>query len=95
MKNSIAIIQPSLFEGWSTVVEDAKAMNQYIIASKINVHIEQLKTNVSFFNPNDSNELSNILETVIRNKILITKYDYHNNILKFANDFMNIIKQIH
>ncbi len=26
MKNSIAIVQPSLFEGWSTVVEDTKAM---------------------------------------------------------------------
>jgi glycosyltransferase involved in cell wall biosynthesis len=37
-----AIIQPSLFEGWSTVIEDTKAIGRPIIASDIKVHYEQL-----------------------------------------------------
>jgi len=58
MKNSMAIIQPSLFEGWSTVVEDAKALNKWILLSDIIVHREQIKENVTFFKPKDFNELA-------------------------------------
>lgn len=94
MENAIAIIQPSLFEGWSTVVEDAKAMNQYVIASNLNVHIEQLKNNVRFFNPNDALELSDILKSNLIKKNIVVKYDYEDNIFKFSEDFMKILKQI-
>ena len=38
MQHSEAVIQPSLFEGWSTVIEDARALNKYIIASDLRVH---------------------------------------------------------
>lgn len=37
-----AVVQPSRFEGWSTVIEDAKALGRPIIASDIAVHQEQL-----------------------------------------------------
>lgn len=37
-----AVVQPSRFEGWSTVVEDAKALGRPIIASDIAVHAEQI-----------------------------------------------------
>ena len=43
MKKALAVIQPSLFEGWSTVIEDAKAIQAKVIASDINVHREQLE----------------------------------------------------
>jgi glycosyltransferase involved in cell wall biosynthesis len=36
------VLQPSLFEGWSTVIEDAKALGRPILASDIAVHQEQL-----------------------------------------------------
>jgi glycosyltransferase involved in cell wall biosynthesis len=39
---SVAVLQPSRFEGWSTVIEDAKALGRPIIASDIAVHQEQL-----------------------------------------------------
>ena len=42
MRHCCAVIQPSLFEGWSTVVEDARAIGRPIIASDIPVHREQL-----------------------------------------------------
>jgi glycosyltransferase involved in cell wall biosynthesis len=41
MRRSLAVIQPSLFEGWSTVVEDAKALGKPMIISDFPVHLEQ------------------------------------------------------
>ena len=58
MKNCRFIIQPSLFEGWSTVVEDTKVLNKNIILSDISVHREQNYNKSIFFNPKDPKELS-------------------------------------
>jgi glycosyltransferase involved in cell wall biosynthesis len=42
MRRSIAMLQPSRFEGWSTTVEDAKALGKTLLVSGIEVHREQL-----------------------------------------------------
>ena len=60
--NALAVIQPSLFEGWSTVVEDCKAQNQFVLLSDLKVHREQMKRNVHFFDPLDENALAVIME---------------------------------
>lgn len=49
MKNALAIIQPSLFEGWGTVVEDAKVLNQRMLLSDLPVHEEQKNENCIMF----------------------------------------------
>ena len=67
MENAMAIIQPSLFEGWSTVVEDAKALNQTLIVSDIPVHKEQLKDKGNYFAPNDYDELAQKMREIIIN----------------------------
>lgn len=59
-----AVVQPSRFEGWSTVIEDARALGRPVIASDIAVHIEQL---VDFpgsriFRASDPVALAGILE---------------------------------
>lgn len=65
LKNSLAVVQPSLFEGWSTVVEDAKAMNKFLVLSNLSVHQEQLKErNAHFFEPEDVENLSQLLSGV-------------------------------
>lgn len=93
MKNAQAVIQPSLFEGWSTVVEDAKALNQTLIVSNIEVHKEQLDDKAYFFAPNDYAELASIIIEVINNPIEKLKYDmdYSENIKKFALNLISII----
>jgi glycosyltransferase involved in cell wall biosynthesis len=40
-RRALCVIQPSLFEGWSTVVEDARLLGKTIILSDIPVHKEQ------------------------------------------------------
>jgi glycosyltransferase involved in cell wall biosynthesis len=49
MRASIAVVQPSLFEGWSTVVEDARALGKKIILSDLDVHAEQHHPDPLFF----------------------------------------------
>jgi glycosyltransferase involved in cell wall biosynthesis len=41
IRKSCALIQSSWFEGWSTVVEDGRALGKYIVLSDIDVHKEQ------------------------------------------------------
>jgi len=91
MKNSIAIIQPSLFEGWSTVVEDAKALNKFLILSDLNVHKEQINENVHFFNPENHEVLADILEKYYNCMPFINNKDYNINVNNFAKDFMNLV----
>lgn len=58
---SIAIIQPSLFEGWSTVAEDARCLGKPMILSNISVHIEQNPPESSFFDPSSPHQLANLI----------------------------------
>jgi glycosyltransferase involved in cell wall biosynthesis len=93
MKNAQAIIQPSLFEGWSTVVEDAKALNQTVIVSNIAVHQEQLEDKGYYFAPHDYNALVEKMVEVMNNPIAKLKYDldYTEKIKNFALKLKQII----
>lgn len=90
MQNSYAVVQPSLFEGWNTTVEDCKKMNKFIYLSDLNVHKEQISENVCFFIPNNEDDLADKLINVTPTKNF---YDYNKNIEAFANDFYYVIKK--
>ncbi|MDQ3001283.1 MAG: glycosyltransferase family 4 protein [Fibrobacterota bacterium] len=53
MENSVAVLNPSLFEGWSTTVEEAKSLGKHTILSAIPVHLEQAPERGDFFDPGD------------------------------------------
>lgn len=65
MKYSEAVINPSLFEGWSTTVEEAKAMGKPILLSRIPVHEEQDPAQGIFFDPSDARGLAEIMERTL------------------------------
>lgn len=88
MKHSYAMIQPSLFEGWSTVVEDAKALNKFIFLSDLAVHKEQSPKNVCFFDPANSDDLVDKLLSV---KVEEDDFNYNANINEFARNFVSIM----
>ena len=56
-----AIINPSRFEGWSTTVEEAKAIGTPMILSDLPVHREQAADRASFFAPDDSAALAALI----------------------------------
>jgi glycosyltransferase involved in cell wall biosynthesis len=66
MRRAIAVIQPSLFEGWSTVVEDARALGRPVILSDIAVHQEQDPPGARFFPPASPAVLAEAMEAAWR-----------------------------
>lgn len=91
MKHSHAVVQPSLFEGWNTTVEDCKCMNKFIFLSNLPVHREQIEQNVCFFDPHDEDELADKLCTVKPTEKML---DYSLNIKSFAEDFYHVIEDV-
>lgn len=63
LRRAAAIVQPSQFEGWSTVVEDARAIGRPIFLSDIPVHREQNPPAAHFFHPESAEELATLLAT--------------------------------
>jgi len=98
MKKAQAVLQPSLFEGWSTVVEDAKALNIEIIASGLEVHKEQLKTykNCKMFPAGDVDQLVNCMLDTMLNGDNTPKpaYSYLQEVRIFGTTFIDIVDSI-
>jgi len=64
MHHSIAVLQPSFFEGWSTTVEESKSMRKQIILSSIDVHLEQAPERGVYFSPDSPDELAACLTRI-------------------------------
>lgn len=62
MKKAEFIIQPSLFEGWGTVLEDAKVLDKTVLLSDIRVHREQCHAKSKLFDPYDADMLAAMIE---------------------------------
>lgn len=58
---SRALLNPSLFEGWSTTVEEAKALGARMILSDLPVHREQAQGKAIFFNPRSVDDAARAL----------------------------------
>ena len=65
MHHSVAMINASLFEGWSTTVEESKSLGKIMILSSIPVHVEQDPEHGVFFEPTDHEALAaRLIETL-------------------------------
>ena len=92
------IVQPSLFEGWSTVVEDARALGQRILLSRIPPNVEQAPELGTYFDPGDDRMLA---EEIARYwlsvpitpsmKELVAKA--HDRAIVVARDFLSIARE--
>ena len=58
LRGSVALVQPSFFEGWHTGVEEARLVGKTLVLSDIPVHREQNPPNRLFFAPNDPEMLA-------------------------------------
>jgi glycosyltransferase involved in cell wall biosynthesis len=92
MKNALAVIQPSKFEGWSTVVEDAKSLQQQIILSDLAVHIEQMEGLAHFFEQDNTQQLKDIMKGMLMetnpNKPVLNNYE--ERVRQYAKEFLSI-----
>lgn len=98
MRRSIAVIQPSLFEGWSTVVENARALGKAVILSNIPVHVEQNPPDSVFFKSDSAESLAECIDTLNsalspgpnRQNEVTAKNRNQKEVKYFAYDFLDI-----
>ncbi len=102
MKFSIAVINPSKSEGWSSTVEQAKSMGKFVLLSNLRVHLEQRPLRAFYFNEEDYSNLSKQLYklhqsfTFKKDSVFIKKA-INQTILKkkkFILDYEKIIQKV-
>jgi glycosyltransferase involved in cell wall biosynthesis len=62
MQAGVALINPSTYEGWSTTVEEARAMGVPMVLSDIPVHREQVGEHATFFDIGKPEMLADVLQ---------------------------------
>ena len=67
MRGSLAVVNASLFEGWSTTVEEAKAVGVPLLLSDLAVHREQTREGgARYFDPNSPTAIADVLAAAWR-----------------------------
>lgn len=61
MRASTALLNPSLFEGWSTTVEEARSMGTPMLLSNLDVHQEQMGNDALYFDRHSAQSLADAL----------------------------------
>lgn len=97
LRSSLALINPSQFEGWSTTVEEAKSFGVPMILSDIPVHREQVGAGARYFGLDDAEMLAKHLAAAsqssetpaVRN--LLPGLD--KRVAAFALDFVAAVEQ--
>jgi glycosyltransferase involved in cell wall biosynthesis len=58
IRQSVGVLNPSLFEGYGMTVDEARSIGKQVILSDIPAHREQSPPQALFFDPNDSEDLA-------------------------------------
>ena len=101
-RNSVGIINPSKFEGWSTSVEEAKSIGKRIILSDLPVHREQNPPEGVFFPPEDVDTLAAVLSEKWEEWQAGPHYDLEerakaelqNRITEFGENYRKIVMEL-
>jgi len=62
MRLSAGVVNPSFFEGWSTTVEEAKAVGAPLLLSDLPIHREQAEDVAMFFDAHNPESIAKVLE---------------------------------
>lgn len=66
MLHSVAVLNPSLFEGWSSSVEEARSLGKRVLLSDIDTHREQAPARGVYFPVDDAEALASALQDAWR-----------------------------
>lgn len=104
MAQALAVINPSLFEGWSTTVEESKYTGKKIILSDLPVHREQAPADAVYFSPQDPSELAAAMLHILQerneerqravSRFAQARINLANNRALFAEKYQTIISAI-
>ena len=98
MQASVALLNPSLFEGWSTPVEEARALGVPLVLSDLAVHREQAGNDAMYFERHSAAALADALQgfqpipDADRAQMTAdTRGAAASRVLRFAADFADLV----
>ncbi|MBK0381142.1 glycosyltransferase [Mucilaginibacter segetis] len=103
IRSCLSLINPSLFEGWSSTVEEAKSCGKTIILSDIPIHREQNPDTGIYFDPLNERELADIMQKLMSDSKNIdenyfTDIHVEQDLIKrtkaFSERYYEIIKEV-
>jgi glycosyltransferase involved in cell wall biosynthesis len=100
MVGSVAVLNPSLFEGWSTTVEEARALRVPMVLSDLAVHKEQAMGIARFFDRSSAESLAAVLLDAWQDGGSVPLYDSYSPIeacdpvQRFADDFVDLVNLV-
>lgn len=100
MSGSVAVLNPSLFEGWSTTVEEARALQVPLLLSDLAVHKEQAAGMAQFFDRTSARSLAAALLAFWHGENPLESCDSSSSILsvdpvqRFADDFIGLVQRV-
>jgi glycosyltransferase involved in cell wall biosynthesis len=96
LRASVALINPSRFEGWSTTVEEAKSFGVPMILSELDVHREQAGSSTRYFGLDDAAMLADELWNALRSAgppvARDLREDVEPRVAAFATDFARVVR---
>lgn len=92
MHGAQAVIQPSLFEGWSTVVEDAISLGVPVLASSLPVNQEQLGDKGIYFDPAKPDELAGAVQQFLAGDRRCHYEPIEARVRRFARSFISLFQ---
>lgn len=97
MRASSAMLNPSLFEGWSTTVEEARVMGTPMVLSDLDVHREQMGAGAVYFDRYSAQSLADALSGFVpmselqrELRVDAAREDALLRVGKFAGDFVDL-----
>ena len=93
IKFSKSVINPSLFEGWSSTVEECKSVGKNMILSDLDVHKEQYP-NATFFERNSVKSLKNVLMNFKVESLDSNVESLEIQTKKFAKNYLKIVVEV-
>ncbi len=98
---SVALLNPSHFEGWSTTVEEARALGVPMLLSDLDVHLEQAKGIARFFDRHSAESLANALQSAQEDACRGIEHLPHGPVpdrsapvRRFADEFLNLAQSL-
>jgi len=98
MRGCRALINPSLCEGWSTTVEEAKSLGVPMLLSDLSVHREQAPPDTEFFDPYSVNEFAELItaydQSPLKDRVLVEQTaiaEAADRVKQYALDFADIV----
>ena len=100
MNASTALLNPSLYEGWSTTVEEARSAGVPMLLSDLTVHREQAGDRAAYFSGGDAEGLANLLQSYqplsreSRATLRVAaRAEAHTRLVAFARSFVDLCKE--